>query len=96
MKNGGNFNTSKQQSMSLVCRQSIPPLAFKRTCVVKRVTTDLLIQGDKNHNNLGADDSSTSTRLYLGSSRVLICAISFEAESGIAGSNRDAFELDRT
>ena len=74
-----------------------PFIGLKRTCVaVKRVTTDLLIQGDKNHNKLGADDSSTSTRLYLGSSRVLICAISFEAESARTDSNRDAFELDRT
>ena len=40
---------------------------------------------------IGADDSITFTRLYLGSSRVLICVTSFEAESGIATSNRDAF-----
>ena len=74
-----------------------PFIGLKRTCLaVEGVTSDLLIRGNRNHNKFGADDSSTSTRLIKGSSRVLICVISFEAESDIAGSNRDAFELDRT
>ena len=74
-----------------------PFIGLKRTCLaVKGVTPDLLIRSVRNHNKLGADDSSTSTRLIKGSSRVFICAISFGAGSDIADSNRDAFELDRT
>ena len=74
-----------------------PFIGLKRTCLaVKGVTPDLLIRSVRNHNKLGADDSSTSTRLYLGSSRVLICVTSFEAESVSTGFNRDACELNRT
>ena len=96
VKHGENFNTPKWQSMSLVFRQSIPLLAIKDLRSSQARHDGSFDSRRQESQWIGADDSITFTRLYLGSSRVLICITSFEAESVSTGFNRDAFELNRT